>query len=96
MVKKQRKFNYNKNLKKAWKKEKAKRQPKISDDTLKAAWNSTKSIEGNYSEMGLTTNANRALRIPKTKTLLKPEVMDIEQVSYLIVLYSCLDSLFLK
>jgi hypothetical protein len=78
------------------KREGQKRQPKISDDTLKAAWNSTKSIEGNYSEMGLTTNANRALRIPKTKTLLKPEVMDIEQVSNLIVLYSCLDSLFLK
>lgn len=80
MVKKQKKFNYKKDLKKAWQKEKAKRQPKISDDTLKSAWSLTKSIEGNYAEMGLTTNANKSLRIPKAKTLLKPEVMDIEQV----------------
>ena len=95
MVKKHRKFNYNKNLKKAWKKEKAKRQPKISDDTLKSAWSLTKSIEGNYTDMGLTTDANKALRIPKTKTLLKPEVMDIEQVDRsVIVRFNILNNFF--
>ena len=88
MVKKTRKFNYNKNLKKAWRKEKAKKTPKITDATLKEAWSLTKSIEGNYSEMGLTTDANKSLRIPKTKTLLKPEVMDIDQVISLILFSS--------
>jgi hypothetical protein len=80
MVKKVRKFNYGKDLKKAWKKQKAKRTPIISDSTLKSAWSANKSIEKNYSDMGLTSDPNRTLRIPKTKTLLKPEVMDIEQV----------------
>lgn len=81
MVKKhkKKKFNYNKNLKKAWKKQKAKKQAKVTDETLKAAWNAHKSIEYNYAELGLSSDPNKTLSIPRTKTIIQPEVMDLQK-----------------
>jgi hypothetical protein len=81
MVKKHKKkrFNYNKNLKKAWKKQKAKKQAKVTDETLKAAWNTHKSIEYNYAELGLSSNPNKTLSIPRIKTLIQPEVMNLQK-----------------
>jgi hypothetical protein len=80
MVKKTRKFNYGKNLKRSWQKEKRKKNPKILHEKLRAAWDSHKSIEGNYMDIGLSIDPNKTIGIPKTKTLFQPEVMSIEDV----------------
>jgi hypothetical protein len=82
MVKKTRKFNYQKDLKKKWKKEKEKKNPKVNTDRLKDFWNENKSVRFNYTELGLSMDPNQTLEIPKTKTrLLNPEIMKIEDVN---------------
>ncbi|CAF0796693.1 unnamed protein product [Brachionus calyciflorus] len=83
MVKKVRKFNYNKDLKKKWKKTKAKENPVVKTEHLKDFWNSKKSIKANYAEMGLCSDPNFTLGIPKTKNILNPEFMEIEKAKQL-------------
>ena len=80
MVKKTKKFNYQKDLKKKWKKEKEKKNPKINTDKLKDFWDENKSVRFNYKELGLCIDPNQTLGIPKTKKLLNPEIMNIEEV----------------
>lgn len=80
MVKKVRKFNYKKDMKKEWKKAKAKKNPVVKAENLKEFWDTTKSIKKNYAELGLAADPNQALAIPKAKALLNPEVMEIEKV----------------
>jgi hypothetical protein len=80
MVKKAKKFNYQKDLKKAWRKKKDKKKAHVTDKHLKAAWDESKSVEANYIEMGLASDPNKTLRVPKAKTLMQPEVMDIQKV----------------
>ena len=82
MVKKVRKFNYNKNLKKEWKKKKAKLHPEVNADNLKSFWDKKKSLLQNYQALGLAADPNISLAIPKAKSFLLPEVMDIDEVMY--------------
>lgn len=82
MVKKVKKFNYKKNLKKAWKKLKEKENPQVKTDELKEFWNKNASMKDNYSNLGLSMDPNKTLEIPRAKVLLNPEVMEIEEVSY--------------
>lgn len=81
MVKKTRKFNYKKDLKKKWKQMKAKTNPEVKTEQLKEFWNSHKSIKANYAEMGLSADPNITIGIPKAKVLLNPEVMEISKVN---------------
>ena len=81
MVKKVKKFNYQKDLKKKWKKMKDKKNPKINTHKLEPFWDPNKSIQANYRDLGLSINPNQTLGIPKTKNLLNPEVMEIEKVA---------------
>lgn len=83
MVKKVKKFNYQKNLKKAWKKQKEKKYPKVKADELKEFWNKNESIAKNYAKLGLSIDPNMTLEIPKAKKLLNPEVMEIEEAKKL-------------
>lgn len=80
MVKKSRKFNYNKDLKKKWKQTKAKTNPEVKSEHLKEFWNTHKSIRANYAELGLSADPNISLAIPKAKNFLNPEVMEISKV----------------
>lgn len=80
MVKKAKKFNYGKDLKKKWKQMKAKKNPKVNAEQLKEFWDPNKSIQANYMDLGLVADPNLALAIPKAKNLLNPEVMEIEKV----------------
>lgn len=85
MVKKVKKFQHGKNLKKKWKQEKAKKHPKVNADVLKGFWDQKKSIAKNYMELGLSYDPNLTLAIPKTKDTQNPlncEVMDIEEVRF--------------
>ena len=86
MVKKAKKFNYQKDRKKDWKKLKAKKNPKVNAEQLKNFWDQNKSIAANYMDLGLAYDPNLAagMEIPKTKKklqkqLLEPEVMEIEK-----------------
>jgi len=63
------KFNYNKNRRRAWKKQK--KLPSIGCAEIKAAWDDRKSVQANLSDMGLSLDANKSLRIPSTKDQLK-------------------------
>lgn len=83
MVKKVKKFNYKKNLKKAWKKLKDKENPKVNAELIKEFWNRNQSIEKNYSKLGLSLDPNVTLGIPKAKVLLTPDVMDIDEAKKL-------------
>lgn len=80
MVKKVRKFNYKKDLKKQWKKEKEKKNPIIQTDQLKSIWNPKKSMKQNYADLGLSLDPNETFAIPRAKQLLNPEVMSLEEV----------------
>ena len=82
MVKKSKKFNYQKDLKKKWKQMKDKKNPKVDADQLKSFWDRTKSIKQNYINMGISIDPNQSLAIPKTKTLMNPEAMEIEKVIF--------------
>ena len=81
MVKKAKKFNYGKNLKKKWKKMKDKKNPKVRAEELKEFWDPRKTLQQNYAELGLSSDLNTSLKIPKTKHMLIPEVMQIEKVN---------------
>jgi hypothetical protein len=83
MVKKVRKFNYQKNLKKAWKKLKEKEKPKVNAELIQEFWNRNESIQKNYTKLGLSLDPNETLGIPKAKVLLNPDVMDIEEAKKL-------------
>ncbi|XP_064630296.1 nucleolar protein 16-like [Lineus longissimus] len=61
-------FNYNKNRRKAWKK--SKELPKIKCEQIKNAWDDTKSMQHNLKNMGIATNPNKAIPVPKTKDLI--------------------------
>jgi hypothetical protein len=87
MVKKVKKFNYKADLKKKWKKMKDKKNPKVNADRLKEFWDPNKSIQANYRDLGLSIDPNQTLGIPKTKNLLNPEVMEIEKVTDLFIIY---------
>ena len=89
MVKKAKKFNYQKDRKKDWKKLKAKKNPKVNAEQLKNFWDQRKSIAQNYIDLGLAADPNTAsgMEIHKTKKriqqqLLDPEIMDIEKVMF--------------
>lgn len=60
-----RKFNYDKNRKKQWLK--SKKMPTIECKQIKNAWDSTRSVKENMQQMGLATDPNKTLKIPKTK-----------------------------
>lgn len=79
MVKKTKKFNYKKNLKKAWKKLKEKKNPTVKNDDIKEFWDSNVSMKRNYANLGLSIDPNETLEIPRAKVLLNPEVMEIEK-----------------
>ena len=80
MVKKVKKFNYKKDLKKEWKKKKEKLKPKVNTDGLGEFWDQSKSIEANYRELGLSIDPNRTLTIPKAKDVLsKQEFMSLDE-----------------
>lgn len=79
MVKKVRKFNYNKNLKKEWKKKKAKENPQVNADSLKPFWDPKKSMIENYKSMGISVDPNKSLEIPRIKKLMNPEYMSIKE-----------------
>jgi hypothetical protein len=84
MVKKVRKFNYKKDLKKQWKKEKEKKNPVIKTDQLKSFWNHKKSMKQNYANLGLSLDPNETFAIPRAKKLLNPEVMSLEEAIHFI------------
>jgi len=67
------KFNYNKNRRRAWKKQK--KLPTIGCAEVKEAWDSRKSVQANFSDMGLSLDPNKTLRIPSTKELLKESTL---------------------
>lgn len=81
MVKKTRKFNYKKNLKKAWKKLKEKKNPTVKNDDVKEFWDKSVSMKSNYAKLGLSMDPNETFEIPRAKILLNPEVMEIEEVN---------------
>lgn len=84
MVKKTRKFNYKKNLKKAWKKLKEKKNPTtVKNDDVKEFWDSNVSMKSNYDKLGLSFDPNATIEIPRAKVLLNPEVMEIEEAKLL-------------
>jgi hypothetical protein len=93
MVKKIRKFNYQKNLKKEWKKKKAKKNPAVNADQLKPFWDSKKTILANYREMGIAADPNVTLEIPRTKALLNPEVMNLVKVRNHLNLFKILNKI---
>lgn len=62
------KYNYNKNRRRAFKK--SKKLPTIECDKIKNAWDSKKSIAGNLMDMGLSSDPNKTLPIPKAKDLM--------------------------
>ncbi len=87
MVKKAKKFNYQKDRKKDWKRLKAKKNPKVNAEQLKNFWDQSKSIAQNYMDLGLASDPNTAsgMEIPKAKKriqqqLMEPEIMEIEKV----------------
>ena len=87
MVKKTKKFQHGKNLKRKWKQMKAKKNPKVNSEQLKEFWDSSKSLAKNYMDLGLSMDPNMTLSIPKTKDTKKPmncDVMDIEEVCLMI------------
>ncbi|XP_060068250.1 uncharacterized protein LOC132548399 [Ylistrum balloti] len=60
-----RKFNYDKNRRKEWLK--SKKMPTIECKQVKNAWDSKRSVKENMLEMGLATDPNKTISIPKTK-----------------------------
>jgi len=72
------KYNYNKNRRRAWKK--SKKMPAIECDKIKNAWDSKKSITGNLADMGLSSDPNKTLPIPKAKDMMAgPEVESLSK-----------------
>ena len=93
MVKKAKKFNYQKDRKKDWKKLKAKKNPKVNSEQLKAFWNQNKTVAQNYMDLGLAMDPNMVtgMEIPKTKKriqeqLMEPEIMEIEKVVFFLMI----------
>ncbi len=80
MVKKVRKFNYQKDRKKEMRKKKAKKNPAVNAGQLKPFWNSKKTILENYRNLGISADPNESLAIPKAKSFLIPETMDLAKV----------------
>jgi hypothetical protein len=81
MVKKVRKFNYQRDRKKDMRKKKAKKNPKVNAEQLKPFWDPKKTILENYRDLGLAADPNKTLEIPKAKTFLIPETMEIAKVN---------------
>ncbi|XP_002740033.1 nucleolar protein 16-like [Saccoglossus kowalevskii] len=78
---KRKKYHYNVNRKKEWKK--SKRLPAIGCSQIKKAWDNTKSVKQNLSDMGLAVDPNISIPIPTAKQLLKHqklETMDLAEV----------------
>jgi hypothetical protein len=81
MVKKVRKFNYQKDRKKEMRKKKAKKNPSVNSEQLKGFWDPKKTILQNYQNLGISADPNKSLVIPSTKsTMIPDEIMNIEQV----------------
>lgn len=59
---------------------KEKKNPKVNAEQLKGFWDPEKSIQANYRDLGLSYDPNVTIEIPKTKTKLQVETMDIEEV----------------
>ncbi|XP_072178051.1 nucleolar protein 16-like isoform X1 [Diadema setosum] len=73
-----RKFNYNANRRKLWKKRN--KLPAIECQPIKEAWDKRKSVNANMLAMGLSSNPNKTLRIPTAQERMKPaltEAMDV-------------------
>ncbi|XP_062598220.1 uncharacterized protein LOC134259631 [Saccostrea cucullata] len=62
------KFNYDKNRRKEWKK--SKKLPSIECTQIKKAWDPKKSMRRNLEEMGISADPNQTIKIPKTKDFL--------------------------
>ncbi|XP_077992680.1 nucleolar protein 16-like [Glandiceps talaboti] len=73
---KRKKYNYNTNRRKLWKK--SKRVPDIKCTQIKQAWDRRKSVKQNLSDMGIATDPNQAIPIPKVRDLVQMESMDLE------------------
>ncbi|KAK2173769.1 hypothetical protein NP493_850g01034 [Ridgeia piscesae] len=56
-------FNYNKNRRKEWKKQK--KLPKIGCKQMKDAWDERRTVEYNLQNMGLSADPNKTLAMPK-------------------------------
>lgn len=87
-MKKVKKFQHGKNLKRKWKQMKQKKNPKVNADVLKGYWDPKKSLAQNYMDLGLSMDPNQTLAIPKTKDRMDPdmetcEVMDLEEAKEL-------------
>ena len=48
---------------------------------VKMAWETTRSVEQNLSDMGLVYDSNKSLKIPSAKELLQPMEHDVESAS---------------
>lgn len=74
-----RKFNYNKNRKREWKKKKT--LPKVKCEILENCWDHKLSHIVNLQKIGLSHDSNVTLRIPTTKELLlKKENVEMPKV----------------
>ncbi|XP_033125435.1 nucleolar protein 16-like [Anneissia japonica] len=78
------KFNYNVNLRKKWRK--MKKQPTVLCEQMKHNWDPKKTTKQNMHDMGLSYDPNEAVPIPKTKEVMKPknlkdeEEMDVDNI----------------
>ncbi|XP_072026071.1 nucleolar protein 16-like [Amphiura filiformis] len=80
-VKKQnKKYGYNVNRRKQWKK--ARKMPTVKCEQLKNAWDQHKSVHQNLMDMGVASDPNKVLRIPKVHEVMAPqpiEKMDVDK-----------------
>nr|XP_022341445.1 nucleolar protein 16-like [Crassostrea virginica] len=76
---KAKKYNYDKNRRKAWKK--SKKLPTIECAQIKQAWDPKKSVRKNLEEMGISADPNQTFKIPKTKDMIEIEGSDKSQES---------------
>ncbi|XP_071947974.1 nucleolar protein 16-like [Antedon mediterranea] len=76
------KFNYNVNRRKKWKK--MTKQPTILCEQIKKNWDPKKTVKNNMKDMGLSYDPNESVPMPKTKDVMKPkhlkesEQMDVD------------------
>ena len=53
----------------------------MNAEQLKEFWDSNKSIQENYMDLGISYDPNVTIAIPKTKKKIQAEIMDIEEVN---------------
>lgn len=73
-------YNYNVDRRKLWKK--ARKLPSVKCEQIAKAWDQHKSVSQNLMEMGVSSDPNRTIRIPKVHESLGPkaETMDVDNI----------------